>query len=244
MSTPRTLNPPDDWICIDGAFPPIVAPQLFEKAVEERLRRNRPKTSDELLQMLRALYNKNGKVTVSIINAAHGVPNPKYFNARFGTLAEAYVAAGLPAARPLLRARTLRSVRQLREATMSAIKIAIEQAGGTHVACEQPWLVQLNGKVVLKLVVARSRHDPAGHIRWRIPIHISPVPDFVLCVQMDAGNAGVMGYYLIPVEEFTKGRIVLRGEHPDDKRQYRHQTLASIFGLGASEIDEAQIYGR
>lgn len=123
---------------------------------------------------------------------------------------------------------------------MSAIKMAVEQAGGTHVECEHPWLLQLNGKVVLKLVVARSRHDLAGHIRWRIPVHTSPVPDFVLCVQMDAANAGVMGYYLVPVADFIQGHIVLRGEHPDDRRQYRHQTLASIFGLGASESAETQ----
>jgi len=45
---------------------------------------------------------------------------------------------------------------------------------------------------------------------------------------------------LIPVADFTQGHIVLRGEHPNDKGQYRHQTLASIFGLGASENDEAQ----
>lgn len=94
-------------------------------------------------------------------------------------------------------------------------------------------------KVVLKLVVAHSRHDPAGHIRWRIPVQASPIPDFVLCVQMDAANAGVMGYCLIPVANFTLGHIVLRGEHPDDRGQYRHQTLATIFGLGGSENDEA-----
>ncbi|RFP10966.1 hypothetical protein D0T24_28005 [Duganella sp. BJB480] len=66
------------------------------------------------------------------------------------------------------------------------------------------------------------------------------MPDFVLCVQMDAANAGVMGYYLIPVVDFTQGHIILRGEHPDDRGQYRHQTLASIFGLGASESGEAR----
>lgn len=123
---------------------------------------------------------------------------------------------------------------------MSAIKMAIEQAGGTHTELEAPWLLQLNGTVLLKLVVARSRHDPAGHIRWRIPVHTSPVPDFVLCVQMDAANAGVMGYYLIPVADFTQGHIILRGEHPEDRGQYRHQTLASIFGLGTEETDRAK----
>lgn len=46
------------------------------------------------------------------------------------------------------------------------------------------------------------------------PVHSLPVPDFVLRVQMDAANAGIMGYYMIPVSDFTQGHIILRGEHP------------------------------
>ncbi|WP_373991909.1 recombinase family protein [Duganella sp. BuS-21] len=231
MSTARHANPANDWICIDDDLPAIVAPQLFKKAVEERLRRNRDKTDNELLAMLRSLYKKHGKVTVSIIIAAKGVPNPKYFGARFGSLAEAYQAAGLPAAKPLLRAKTLRAVRQLREATMSSIKLAIEQASGAHEPCQHPWLLRINGQLDLKLVVARARHDPAGYVRWRIPILTSPVPGFVLCVQMDAANAGVLGYYLFPVADFTQAHIVLRAEYPDEKEQYRYPSLASMFGL-------------
>lgn len=231
MSSPRKSNPQEDWICIDGTFPAMVAPKLFRKAAEERLRRNRSKTPDELVHLLRALYKEHGKVSVSIIGATPGIPGPKYFAARFGTLAEAYLAAGLPAAEPLLRARTLRSVRQLREATRSAIQMVIEQAGGTYEPCIHPWLLRINEHVVLKLVVARARHDPAGRVRWRIPVHTLPVPDFVLCVQMDSVNAGVMGYYLIPVADFTQGHIILRAEHPEDRAQYRHQSLGSMFGL-------------
>lgn len=192
MSQPRTLNAADDWICIDQALPPIVSVELFEAATTERQRRLQGKTNDQLLQMLRALYEHHGKVTVELINAAKGIPNPKYFAARFGTLAAAYKAAGLPADKALLRARTLRAVRQIRVATISAIELMIERAGGRHAPHNHPWLKLINGRIVLKVVVARSRHEPSGHIRWRIPIHTAPVPDFVLCVQLDAANAGVM----------------------------------------------------
>lgn len=231
MSTPRVPNPVHSWVCIEAAFPAIVAPASFKQAIAERQRRSRPKTRDELTSMLRALHAEHGQVTGALISATRGIPGQTYFIAQFGTLAEAYLAAGLPAAVPLLRARTLRSVRQLREATMSAMKLAVEQAGGQHAPSEHPWLILLNDLVTLKLVVSRARHDPAGYIRWRIPIHTDPVPDFVLVVQMDTANAGVMGYYLIPVADFTQAHIILRAEHPDDRSQYRHATLAQVFGI-------------
>lgn len=232
MSSQRKINPRDDWICIDQALSPIVSAELFEMAATERQRRLQGKSRDDLLQMLQSLQEKHGKVTVGIINATKDIPNPKYFAARFGTLAAAYKAAGLPADKALLRARTLRAVRQIRVATMSAIELMIERAGGHHAPRDLPWLTVINGHIVLKTVVARSRHEAAGQIRWRIPVHIAPVPDFVLCVQLDAANAGVMGYYLFPVADFTQGHIVLRDEYPDDRGQYRYPSLAAIFGLG------------
>jgi DNA invertase Pin-like site-specific DNA recombinase len=240
MSGLRVQNPQDEWICVDDAFPPIVTPLLFKKASDERRWRNREKTPAELLAMLRSLYKKFGKINMTIINTAEGVPNHKYFNERFGSLGDAYLAAGLPAAEPLLRMRTLRAVRQLRDATISAIKVVIEQAGGTQSPQERPWLLQLNGQVSLKIVIARSRHGSAGHIRWRIPVHTSPVPDFVLCVQMDTANAGVKGYYLIPVADFSQAHIILRAECPEDSAQYRYPTLASIFGLDAAAARETE----
>lgn len=230
LSAPRELNPPAEWIDAN-VMPPMIAEDTYLRALAERERRMAPNDQGTLIVMLKKLYAKHGKVTVAIINAAPGVPSAKYFSARFGTLAEAYQAAGLPSAEPLLRARTLRAVRQMREATMSAIKLAVQQAGGQHTQCEHPWMLVLNGQIVLKLVIARARHDPAGHIRWRIPIHTAPIPDFVLCVQMDTANAGAMGYYLMPVGDFTQAHIVLRAEYPDERLRYKYATLAQIFGL-------------
>jgi DNA invertase Pin-like site-specific DNA recombinase len=235
MSGLRTSNPQEEWITVDDAFPAIVAPRLFKKAVAERRWRSREKTRDELVGMLQCLYKQHGKVTLSIIDAAPGIPNHKYFTMRFGSLAEAYSAAGVPAAEPLLRARTLRSVMQMRAATISAVDLMIERAGGTYAVGQNLWLRHINDQVILKVVVARSLHGLAGRIRWRIPVHTAPVPDFVLCVQMDAANAAINGYYLIPVADFTQAHIILREECPADRAQYRHPTLASMFGLDAVE---------
>lgn len=226
----RVPNSRQDWICVDDALAPIISPTLFQRAKEERLRRVSPIDREALLVMLRALHKKHGKVTVALISAEPGFPCPKYFSARFGTLADAYAIAGVADAEKLQYARTKRSVQQLREATMSACKLLIERAGATHAPDIDRWCLRINESTIMKLVVARSRHDIEGRIRWRIPVHTPPVPDFVVCVQMDVANAGVLAYYLVPVSDFTQGHIILRAECPDDRAQYRYPSLASMFG--------------
>lgn len=235
LRSKRQTNAREDWITVDGMLPPIVPPEVFQRAADERERRMQPKDQTALIGMLRALHEKYGRVTVAIINAEKGVPNWKYFSSRFGSIADAYLAADLPTGKTLLYARTKHAVRQILHKSIAAVRSMIERAGAQCVGCAHKWSLLINDEVVLKVVVARARHDKAGHIRWRIPIHTAPVPDFVLCMQMDTANVGVMGYYLIPVLEFTQGHIILRAEFPDDRAQYRYGTLVSVFGLGVDE---------
>lgn len=232
MGSSRKINQPEDWISIDDALPAIVTAELYDAAMEERQRRMRRVPDADLLNILRALCRQHGRVTLAIINSTPGIPCNKYFSNRFGSLAAAYEAAGVPSAEPILRARTLQAVRQMRDATTSAIKLAIEQAGATHAPAHHKRLLKINSDLLLRIEVARSRHDRDGRVRWRIPIHAAPEADFVLCVQMDIANVGVMGYYLIPVADFTQGHIILRAECPEDRGQYRYPSLGAVFGLG------------
>jgi len=235
LSSKRQANPREDWITVDGMFPPIVHPDVFQRAADERTRRMQPKDQAALIGMLRALHEKYGRVTVAIINAEKGMPNWKYFSSRFGSIADAYLAAGLPAGKTLLYAHTKHAVRQMLHKSIAAARSMIERAGAHCVGCAHKWSLLINDEVVLKIVVARARHDKDGRVRWRIPVNTAPMPDFVLCVQMDIANSGVMGFYLIPVAEFTQGHIILRAEFPDDLAQYRYATLASVFGLDAAQ---------
>lgn len=231
LSSKRSSNARDEWICVAGALAPIVAPEVFQRAVAERKRRQQPKDQDTLVSMLRDLHEKHGRVTVAIINAEKRIPNWKYFSARFGTIADAYLAAGLPTGKTLQYARTKHAVRQMLLSTMSEVRSLVDRAGALCIACAHRWSLLINDDLVVKVVVARSRHDKAGRIRWRIPVRTSPIPDFVLCVQMDTANVGVGAYYLIPVADIEHGHIILRAEWPDDRVQYRHVSLASVFGL-------------
>lgn len=230
LKTPVVFNEPAAFIRVEGAMAPIISADLFEQAQLERKARLVPWQKEEILMLLRRLHDKCGKVDASLIAAEPGYPAPRYIKEAFGTMADAYLLAGLPITKTLAYARTTRAVRQTLHATIATAKMLIEQAGGTHAPSPAKWCVRINDQVTLKVVVSRSRHDKQGRVRWRIPIHTAPVPDFVLCVQMDNANAAILAYYLVPVADFVEGHIILRGERQDHRGQYRYPSLAAIFG--------------
>jgi len=229
----RALNPVEDWIYTTDSLPAIIPPTLFDLAQRERSNRIAPMDRESVLAMLRDIHAQHGKVTVALIGATSGMPNPKRIGEAFGTLAEAYALAGVADTEKLQYVKTKRSIQQMREATLTACKLLIDRFGISYRHCEERWCLCLDDKIIVKIVVARSRHDPAGRVRWRIPVHTAPIPDFVVCVRMDVANAGVLDYYLIPVEEFTEGHIILRAEHSQDREEYRYPTLAAIFGANS-----------
>lgn len=229
LKTPVTFNVPAAFIRVEGAMAPIISADLFELAQLARQARLIPWQKEEILMLLRQLHATYGKVDAMLIAAEPGYPAPRYIKEAFGTMADAYLMAGLPITKTLAYARTTRAVRQTLHATISTAKMLIEQAGGTHAPSPAKWCVRINDQVTLKVSVARSRHDKQGRVRWRIPIHTAPIPDFVLCVQMDSANAAVLAYFLVPIADFTEGHIILRAECPDDRAQYRYSSLAAIF---------------
>jgi len=59
----RVLNPPEMWIRNDGAFDGIVDADLFYKAQGILLERSRRFSNEEMLERLKALYRRHGRVS-------------------------------------------------------------------------------------------------------------------------------------------------------------------------------------
>lgn len=75
-------------------FPPLVAPALFARASARRaLQARRTYTDDALIEDLRRLIARHGRVTEGIV-AAWGLVSPRLYGRRFGTLGTALRLAG------------------------------------------------------------------------------------------------------------------------------------------------------
>ncbi len=87
-------NPPEEWVRKDGAFEGIVDPETFSQAqaiLQERAKRF---TDEELLDRLRALHQRHGRVSGILIDEDDGLPGASAYQSRFGGLLRAYRLIG------------------------------------------------------------------------------------------------------------------------------------------------------
>ncbi|MEI8342478.1 MAG: recombinase family protein, partial [Verrucomicrobiota bacterium] len=68
LKAKHVANPPDKWIRADGVFEKIVDPKLFYAAREIIIARSRKLTDDEMLDKLREVLKKHGRISGILIN--------------------------------------------------------------------------------------------------------------------------------------------------------------------------------
>ena len=86
-------NPETAWTRYQ-AFEPIVPPAEFRKAQERLAVGNRPWNKEKIVAALKRVLEKNGHLCVKLLNSTKGVPSPDALGRHFGSLLEAYAAAG------------------------------------------------------------------------------------------------------------------------------------------------------
>jgi DNA invertase Pin-like site-specific DNA recombinase len=90
----RVKNPPEMWVSKTGAFESIVPVEMFEAALRIIEARHRSFTDDDLLERLRVLLRRTGRLSGFIIDEAEDMPSSSMYAARFGSLPRAYSLIG------------------------------------------------------------------------------------------------------------------------------------------------------
>jgi len=90
----HVVNPQEKWIRGDGKFEGIVEASLFHTAQGIILARSRKLSNDEMLEKLRGVLNKHGRICGMLIDETDGLPSSAAFSHRFGSLVSAYRLIG------------------------------------------------------------------------------------------------------------------------------------------------------
>ena len=222
-------NPEHLWIRCPNALDPMISRTDFELAQKIRQHRASGPTSEDILEQLRALYNRHGTINESLCRQYH-LPGRNTILRLFGGYIQAYKAAGLPFEYSAKGALGIRTMRTVVEQIMADTKLNAIQAGATVQATEVWNVIQLNNEVRVKISVASCRQCNDGWQRWRIPLRCGAKSDFVICGLMNDVNQQVSHYLLLPMHMLNQGSISLRKNKMPKYREHLFDTLDQIFG--------------
>ncbi|MGE4278650.1 MAG: recombinase family protein [Magnetospirillum sp.] len=227
----RVVNRPDIWIRAEGAFTPIVDPELFRAAQALIAARSFRLSDMEMLEQLKALLARQGHLSGLVIDECEDMPSSGAFRHRFGSLVRAYSLIGY---RPQRDFRYIDINRQLRELHPRIVADTLERiraVGGRVEIDPRTDILTVNEEFTVSLVLSRCQETQAGSRRWVIRFDAGLVPDVTVAVRMTPGNDGVHDYYLLPSIDMTAPRLRLAEENGAGLDTYRFDGLEALVGM-------------
>ena len=236
----RVANAPEMWIRRDTAFEPIVSQELYSKAQVIIAERSRKFTDQELLDQLRHLIEREGRLSGLLIDESEELPSTSVYRTRFGSLIRAYRLVGYTPGRDYQFIETNKQLRLMHPAIVQDMVDRIRQLGGSVTRDLHTDLLTVNAEFTASLVIARCRCTAAGSYRWLIRLDSGLGPDLTVAVRMDADNRAALDYYLLPTIDMTLEKLLLAEYNGFGLDTYRFATLDFFVGMARrTPIQEA-----
>ena len=227
----RVVNPSEMWIRGNASFEPIISQDLFEKAQDIIRERSRKYSDTELLDHLRKLLEREGRLSGLLIDEAEGMASSSVYRNRFNSLVSAYKLISYTPERDYQFIETNRQLRLMHPKVVSNVVERIHQLGGVVRANPDNDLLSVNDEFTASLVIARCRQRECGSLRWLIRVDAGLKPDITVAVRMDPHNREPLDYYLLPSLDLTFSALTLAEDNFVGFDTYRFGTLDFFFGM-------------
>jgi DNA invertase Pin-like site-specific DNA recombinase len=225
LYTPSIKLPKSEWILTRGAFEPIVDESTFLAAQQVLEGRTFNKSNEELLDSLRSLLAKEGRLSLQIIKNCPDVPSASTYRGRFVSLRRAYQLIGYGRPEQFGPIDLRRRTQALREELMARL-VKLFPNDLSVVRRSGRWRSRLrmrSGKIV-SVLIARSIKAWKETVRWQI----DPVPHerryLTLLARLDNENQTLLDFHVLPnIERLRRFHI-----RPDDPWLHRGVCLDKL----------------
>lgn len=228
-------NPEDEWVRKRQAFEPIVDENIFLKAQEIFRNREKKISNDEMLQGLRNLHTRQGRLSALLIDESDYLPPSSLFRARFGGLLRAYRMIGYTPERDYQYVMINQRLREFHAAvTLDTIK-QIETLCGRQVFVDpETSLLEINHNLSISIVISRCFTTPSGTRRWKVRFDNGLHPNITIAVRMDTNNEKKHDYYILPELEFSREQLKLSESNAGLLDSFRTDTLDYLINLSVN----------
>jgi DNA invertase Pin-like site-specific DNA recombinase len=196
--------PRDRWTVNPEAFEAVVDHHTYERAQHAIANRTCNKTQDELLDALRRILRKHGRISQHLINSSHMVPSSSTYAHRFGSVRKAYALIGYEEFKNhegMLKMR--RTHRRVQLALMSRIERALQDEGSfvRGTGCRR--VLRLNNGVRISMLICECINIGNGAFRWRVPVNRFERHLPSLICRCTKSNRSIKDIYLVQCVETT-----------------------------------------
>jgi hypothetical protein len=208
----RVKNTPDMWIRCDGAYEAIVPETWFLRVKELVAARYRGIDDDSMLNLLRSLYERVGRLSGLLIDEQDNMPSSGTYRARFGGLSRAYSLAGFRSVRDLRYVEVNRKLKSLRPEVVSDIVRRLERTGASVCPDLATGFLRINDQYEISIVITRCLVLASGMLRWFLRFDARSIPDVIVIVRMASNQQEILDYYLFPCIDLPIRSLRVREE--------------------------------
>jgi len=195
------------------------------------LARSRRYTEEEMLDLLKKLRDRHGRLSGLLIDETEGMPSSAAYNARFGGLIRAYHLIGYTPTTDYQYIEINRHLRRLHPGIVNDVVGEIRRLGGDVRHNADTDLLTINEEFTVSLVLVRCKQTPAGSLRWHIRLEQGLSPDITVAVRMNVANEAPLDFYLFPAMDVMASDLRIAEDNGALLDTYRFETLDFLFAM-------------
>jgi DNA invertase Pin-like site-specific DNA recombinase len=198
--------PREKWLVCEHAFPAIIREKQWTQAYERVLEEiKRPKDA-EMLEGLKRVWKRKGKLSSKIINAAKDIPSAPAYAKHFGGVSQAYRLIGYPLPRDLSWGHSVRMMKQLTKTVCDEICERVREIGGSAERMLGPGMIRLNQDVTVKVRLRKCWVRDTRTV-WILPLGRKPAADVLIIGRLKPPDRSVQDYFVIPAISQLRGPL-------------------------------------
>jgi DNA invertase Pin-like site-specific DNA recombinase len=223
-------NDPTKLVKVPGAIDSILSPGIFAAAQARMARglRGIKYSQDELLERLKRLREKHGRLSASIIATDTPGPGRSAYESNFGSLMDAYRLIGYEGEGGGSSLNTWRQARSVRRSIAFQLITALDAKRIPNVWLPRRNAIAVDGRLTIGIGAAFYRRVVGNYFSWLISRRRNIPCDFTVVVRMDMKNEQPMDFYLVPETSMPAFRLCLGKENQFALRMYRCVTFERL----------------
>jgi hypothetical protein len=197
------------WIYREHAFEPIIPLAKFTRAQELVRRRSEFLTDQQLLDRLRDLWARNGKLSAVLIDADGTIPAVDTYRRRFKSLNCAYSMIGYTTPRAYSEQTMGRALKERRRYLFKEVQTQLCKAGAIAEESKPARQLLVNGHFTVSVYLAPCRQQAGRANYWSILVDRSAASNLTIIARLRPGNVEELDYFLIPELDRLTTRLFL-----------------------------------